>query len=123
MLTRKLFIGALALVILGRGVHCLCLDASLCARATEAGSERPLTDPTESDPNESGCICKGALVRVPCLLMRLNPQPHLMAFVHVLPAPAAWLSPYRSEGALHDFLCRPARSGKAMRAWLASWQI
>jgi hypothetical protein len=126
MLVRRLFVGCLALVLLARAVHCLYVDVSLCAQATASDQgPRPISDPNESDPNESGCLCKGALVGGPCLLADLEQQSKLLSPAHLILAPAASVLDLQSvEGpTARDLLWRPPRSGRMVRALIASWQI
>ena len=126
MLARRLFVGCLALVLLTRAVHCLCVDVSLCAQAI--GSDqgpRPISDPNESDPNESGCLCKGALVGGPCLLADIEQQSKLLSPAHPFLVAAASVLDLQSETepTARDLLWRPPRSGRMVRALFASWRI
>jgi hypothetical protein len=124
MLARKLLVGCLALVLLTRTVHCLYLDVALCAAAATAHSHTPpLSDPTDSDPNESGCLCKGALFGTPCLIAALPLQGKLL-----LPAPIKCSAGVVAVGpqsapALRGSLSPPPVSGRMLRALIASWQI
>jgi hypothetical protein len=122
MHARQLFVGCLALVLLARAVHCLYVDVALCAYAsTLATDSRPLSDPTETDPNESGCLCKGALVETPCPLADL--QNSLTAPAQVTLAPVVGLAPSTSGPTPQELLWRPPRSGRMVRALFVSWQI
>ncbi len=124
MLARQLFVLCLTLVLFTRAVHCLYVDAGLCARAaTAAGGTQPLSDPTESDPNESGCLCKGALVTAPCLIVDLETQTKLISAAQLVPAPAGFLPAWSTERTVQDLLWPPPRSGRMVRALLVSWQI
>ncbi|MBI3838177.1 MAG: hypothetical protein HY288_09635 [Planctomycetia bacterium] len=126
MLARRLFVGCLALVIFARAVHCLYVDVRLCALATAADRETPpISDPQEADPNESGCLCKGAPVGIPCLLADLEQQGKLIALAHLVLTPTASVSDLQSsaEPDARDLLWRPPRSGRMVRALIASWQI
>jgi hypothetical protein len=72
MLLRSLSICLLAIALLGRTFHCICAGELPCAGAAEqSDAARPLCDPTQSDTNESGCICKGALFGWPVVLANL----------------------------------------------------
>jgi hypothetical protein len=123
MVAKKLFVGCVVLFILGRTVHCLYLDASLCALAATNSETQPVTDPTDSDPNETGCICKGALLRVSCLLAELQQQSKLISPALLSPAPTAYVPQWCGDSAGADFLRPLPCSGKALRALLASWQV
>ena len=126
MLARRLFVGCLALVLIARAVHCLYVDVSFCAQATASDrGTRPLSDPNEADPNESGCLCKGALVGGPCLLADLEQQTKLLSTAHLVLAPAISVLDLQStpEPTARDLLWRPPRSGRMVRALIASWQI
>ncbi len=122
MHARQLFVGCLALVLLARAVHCLYVDAALCAYASAARTDsRPLSDPTEADPNESGCLCKGALVQTACPLADL--QNVLTVPAQIVLAPVVALTPSASAPTPQELLWRPPRSGRMLRALLVSWQI
>ena len=126
MLARKLFVGCLALVLLARAAHCLYVDVSLCALAAAGGQDTaPISDPTEADPNESGCLCKGALLGTPCLLADLNQQNKLLSTAQLVLTPLASVADLQSSGepTARDLLWRPPRSGRVVRALIASWQI
>jgi hypothetical protein len=126
MLARRLFVGCLTLVLLSRAVHCLYVDAMLCAHAAAAQEESaPLSDPSETDPNESGCLCKGALVGDPCLLAQVDEQSRLLSVVQLGLSPASSLIALQSSGnpSVDDLLWPPPRSAQVVRALLASWQI
>ncbi len=124
MTFRRIFIGCMVLVLFGRGVHCLCLDACLCARAAEAArGESPLSDPSESDPNDSRCLCKGALVRAACPLERVKVVRAIASATELAQVSSAWAPAWRFEPAVVDHSWPPPRWGKLARAFLASWQI
>ena len=124
MFVRKLPLILLALVLVARGVHCLHVEAELCAYALAARSPSPpLADPSDADPNETGCLCKGALVtNDACPASELRPVASL-----------AWLADATAlsfdDVALADHSSAPSNqimppvSGRTMRALLASWQI
>jgi hypothetical protein len=124
MFGRTLLAGCLALIIVARTVHCLYVDALLCAHAAAASSDSPLplSDPTESDPNESGCICKGALVGVPC--QAADPRAigeSTWSFEAVPSLPDSSLVASKPVQARQQM--PPPISGKTLRALCASWQI
>jgi hypothetical protein len=126
MLARRLFVGCLAFVLLARAVHCLYVDVSLCALATDRAQDTPpISDPKEADPNESGCLCKGALLGLPCLLADLDQQSKLLSPIHLVLTPAALIVDLQSSGepTARELLWRPPRSGRVLRALIASWQI
>jgi hypothetical protein len=124
MFTRTLLTGFLALVLLTRTVHCLYVDATLCAGAVAAQSEsRPLSDPDESDPNESGCICKGAIFGAPCLIPEPERQLSLLSPLDAACAPAVGAHRLQFEPTLAEFFPPPPLSARAVRAWIGSWQI
>jgi hypothetical protein len=126
MLARRLFVGCLAIVLLARAVHCLYVDVSLCALATAGAQDTPpISDPKEADPNESGCLCKGALLGLPCLLADLDQQSKLLSPIHLVLSPVALIADLQSSGepTAQELLWRPPRSGRVVRALIASWQI
>jgi hypothetical protein len=129
MFARHLFVGCLTLVLLTRTVHCLYVDAALCAAAVASQSVTPpLADPTESDPNESGCICKGALLGTACLLADLRlesklPSPATITLSIATPSTATLVIGPQSDPTALVSLSPPALSGRAVRALLASWRI
>jgi hypothetical protein len=124
MFARRLFIGCLALVVLTRALHCLHVDATLCAAAAAARSATPpLCDPCESDPNESGCLCKGVVFAPPCLVADLEYRGKLLATATVGPRPAAAALALRPHPSLHDLLAPVLPSGRVLRALIASWQV
>lgn len=123
MVARKLFVGCLALVLLTRAVHCLCVDVSLCAHAASNQSESPLSDPKDTDPNESGCLCKGALLGGHCLPTDLQSHAKLVLPSQLALAPTFLALQVPSEPSSQDFLWPPPRSGNLLRALIASWQI
>jgi hypothetical protein len=126
MFARRLFVGCLALVLIARTVHCLYVDVSLCASAAgESNGNRPLSDPNESDPNESGCLCKGALVIVPSLPADLERQSESLAAADLMLAPSALGLDLQlaAQATPQDLSWPPPRSGRMVRALIASWQI
>ncbi len=126
MLARRLFVGCLAIVLLARAVHCLYVDVSLCTLATAGNHDTPpISDPKEADPNESGCLCKGALLGTPCLLAGVEQQNKLLSLSHLVLTPVASVLDVQSSGepTARDLLWRPPRSGRVLRALIASWQI
>ena len=54
----------LATAILGRMFHCLYVDTQLPGMAVQSPAAQlpPLESPNDFDPNESCCLCKGAVV-------------------------------------------------------------
>ena len=121
MNARRLFVACLILVVVARGLRCLCTDVMICAYAvaTNTGAQ-PLYDPTETDPNESGCLCKGAIFTPPC--MPVNVQSHGPALFVSDPC-ITLAAAVPTDRAPKDWLLRPPRSGKMLRALLATWQI
>ncbi len=116
MFARKLFVGCLALVILARAVHCLYVDAGLCALAADTqGESRPLSDPTATDPNESGCLCKGALIIAPCLPADLLSESHWASLAAIDLTPA-YATVARLEQTAHPRVCPPPLSAREVRA-------
>jgi hypothetical protein len=123
MLKHKLPVMLLALVLVLRGVHCLYVEAELCAAARAAQSESPpLADPSESDPNETGCLCKGALVTVVCPVADLRPQADF-AWLRAAAAPLFDAPALPDEFSAPAVLLAPPVSGRTLRALRASWQI
>lgn len=124
MFARKLFVGFLTLVLLARGVHCLYVDVAACAGCEASRSDTPpLSDPCDSDPDESGCLCKGALLKTPTLIAGLERQSRLISPAGVAPSAAVATVGPQIVPTLRDFLSPPPLSGRAVRAWIASWQI
>jgi hypothetical protein len=123
MLARKLLVSALALVVLIRAVHCLHVDAEACAAAKAAGTDSPpLADPTDSDPNESGCLCKGAVFVAPCIMPAPQPNNWLsIADFPVMPLHKALAA--QSHPAADPGLAPSPVFGRMLRALIASWQI
>src|SRR5260221_5804282 len=118
MLARRVFIGCLALVLLSRTVHSMYVDAVLCAHAAKAQEESaPLSDPTESDPNESGCLCKGALVGVSFLLAQVDEQNRTLSVVQLGLSPGSSFIDLQSsdDSTADDLLWPPPRSGQLVR--------
>ncbi len=89
-----------ASAILGRTFHCLYVDTQLPGMAVQSRTAElpPLQSPNDFDPNESCCLCKGAIV--PPLLTAdaaglTSPLPSPLAVVAagdpvvVVPAPAS----------------------------------
>src|SRR6476620_3754501 len=90
MHSRRALVACLMLVVVARGLHCLYTDAIICARAVEsAGGAQPLADPADTDPNESSCLCKGAIFTPPCLPVDVQTHPpSLVAAEPVVALPA-----------------------------------
>ncbi len=123
MLYRKIPVILLALVLVARGVHCLYLEAELCATARATHSQSPpITDPADSDPNETGCLCKGALVATVCPVAELRPQANL-AWLDAAAAPSLDAPVFPNEFSAPVALAPPPISGRTLRARCASWQI
>src|SRR5690349_14348399 len=95
---RKLLLCCMTLVIAVRGIECLATGAELCARVARCQQEVPLDDPRDGDPNESGCLCRGALVQVvsPVAVLKENLQ--------------SWTQLLVSDAALASFLVQPVDS-------------
>jgi len=126
MFARRLFVGCLTLVLIARAAHCLYVDVSLCALETANSHQtQPLSDPNEADPNESGCLCKGALVGMPCLLASVHEQSKLLSPTNLVLARVTSVLDWQSavEPTARDLLWRPPRSGRMVRALIASWQV
>jgi hypothetical protein len=124
MFARKLFVGCLSLVILARAVHCLYVDAGLCALAADTQTDtRPMTDPTSTDPNESGCLCKGALIVAPCLPADMRTEGQLASLAAIDLAPSAFATVAQLEPTVQSRVYPPPLSARAMRALFACWQI
>jgi hypothetical protein len=123
MADRRWLTACLAVALLVRGVHCLYTDAGLCALTLTPAGAQPWEDSGESDPNESGCLCKGAIPGpscvTPCSALRSNllSAPHAAA---VLPASGC---EFPGAKPARDLSLPPPLSALAVRALLASWQI
>jgi hypothetical protein len=121
MLARRLLVGLLALVLGVRATHCLYLDAALCAHAAAAeDSAPPISDPADTDPNETGCLCKGVVYTAPPVLADVDAHGPILVALRTVPALPVWTD---AKPALPEFHWRLARSGRIVRALLSSWQI
>jgi hypothetical protein len=123
MLARKWFTGCLALVVLARGVHCLYTEVSVCALELAQHETQPLSDPGATDPNESGCLCKGATATAPCPTADLQVQSKLISPADIMPSPIDLVPQTQGEATAQDRVWPPPRSGNMLRAMFASWQI
>jgi len=83
MAQRWLLIVLICSGVFGCTLHCIAFDAWLHARSV--ASDRPLNDPKEADPNESGCICRGALIVAPHALQDVCTQWCAVAWIHLFP--------------------------------------
>jgi hypothetical protein len=123
MVDRRWLTTCLAIALLVRGVHCLYTDAGLCALTLTPAGSQPWEDSGESDPNESGCLCKGAIPGPSCVA----PCSELRSTLHFAAYPAMTLpsSECACPGAkpARDLSLPPPLSALAVRALLASWQI
>ena len=119
---RRSFAIALAIVILSRAIHCLYVDVDLCARVAAAASQTPpLADPQDSDPDESGCLCKGAVIIAPCLPADLPEQGKFSP--QIFGAPASLVAAVAVDSRLSDQSLPPPCTARQLRALIASWQI
>lgn len=123
MRERWLLVGCLAVVIVGRGLNCLYTTANLCARTLVASPAAPLSNPTDADPNETGCLCRGALLNHDCPLADLKPTSASASMCVVADMAVEMLPPLDRPTAVADFFKPPPRSAHRLRALLASWQI
>ena len=120
---RHLFVILLATVLVGRTLHCCYVEAALCRPAgTSDPDSRPLTNPNDNDPNETGCICKGAVLKAPAPLEAVRSQ--LEAFNPLAgpaePAALAPLAPDVSSRPLEPHLLGPPPlGGRALRPYSA----
>ncbi len=64
MLSRRMLVLIFSAVLIARTFHCVATGVSLAALAVQPSNSEspPLRNPDDADPNESGCICRGALV-------------------------------------------------------------
>lgn len=120
---RTLLVTCLALVLVSRTLHCLATGVDLCvaARSTPADA-RPLADPNATDPNETGCICRGAVFVAPFVPAELERAP-LVAPPVEREAVGQPLVSIRLERTILDDSGPPLGSGRKLRAQIASWQI
>lgn len=123
MSSRKLLVICLALVLVSRTLHCLATGIDLCvaARSTPADA-RPLTDPSTTDPNETGCICRGAVFVAPFVPAELERTPWVAPPVECEAAGQSLVS-HRPERTILENCGPPLGSGRKLRAQIASWQI
>jgi hypothetical protein len=125
MLARRIFVLLLATILIGRTLHCCYTSAVLCAGAVRAddSSGAPLTDPADMDPNESGCICKGAIVNAPTVLDLWRAAANELDSLAAALPPADVASPVlqvQAGPADRHVLGPPPLGGRALRAWLGS---
>ncbi len=124
MFARALWVACLSTVLLVRTAHCLYVEATLCERACAAASaDPPLSDPCESDPNESGCICRGAIFIAPCEVPTLERQGDLLPPLDHCPIAVPGNPCAQREPARASLFPPPQLSARAVRAWFACWQI
>jgi hypothetical protein len=125
MPARRIFVLLMATIVVGRTLHCCYTNAVLCGggQQVDGASGEPLRDPADMDPNETGCICKGAVVNVPSVLAalrtsadELNP---LAASLQPADGASAASQPRDLPGD-RQLLGPPPLGGRALRAWLGS---
>ena len=109
-------------VLIARTFHCIATGISLAALAVQpANSESPpLRNPDDADPNESGCICRGALV--PPLVTAEAAGLTLLAACPLAGQSAAErlvvpVEPDIGRSYARYLLGPPPLGGKALRAW------
>ena len=126
MLAQRIFVFSIVVVLVARTLHCCYVGATLCAGAEQAAGDNrlPLTNPDDRDPNETGCICKGAVaIQAPGLFEAIRPsldQVDPLARPVVAVELAAQLD--GAAGRLGDrhLLGPPPLGGMLLRAWLGS---
>jgi hypothetical protein len=64
MFSRRTLVLIFSIVLIARTFHCIATGVSLAALSLRPANSAspPLRNPDDADPNESGCICQGALV-------------------------------------------------------------
>jgi hypothetical protein len=121
--SRKLLVTCLTLVLVSRTLHCLATGLDLCIAArTTAADARPLSDPSATDPNETGCICRGAVFVAPFVPAELERTAYVAPPVECEVVGQALVA-LRPERAILDDSGPPLGSGRKLRAQIASWQI
>ena len=119
---RKLFLTGLTLVIVARGAECLATSAELCARVARSQEQPPLEDPRDGDPNESGCLCRGALVHVVCPVAALTKDSQVWAQFVASDTSHALVLAQPQTSYPESSWPPPPRAG-TLRALLAVWRI
>ena len=128
MLVRRIFVLLLATILVGRTLHCCYVEASLCTGAVAQGDagHPPLRNPNDSDPNETGCICKGVVVNAPAPFDAVRAS---LESLHLLAAPpescavAGAIDAPGNRPVARHLLGPPPLGGKALRAYFGSLLI
>jgi hypothetical protein len=115
--------GLLVLAVLARGVECLRTDLDLCAHALASSPATPLEDPTDHDPNESGCLCKGAVAMPTCELSHGRSFEQSGALAPLGQGPNILLVSSSEHAGLIAANLRPPMSSASLRALLSVWRI
>ncbi len=128
MRSRHYFILLMAAVLVGRTLHCCYVQAGLCGSSILTGeaANGPLSNPNDNDPNESGCICKGAVLKAPAVFEAVRSQ---LESLNPLAGPAgpsrlAVTDPASQRRPIdRHLLGPPLLGGRALRAYLGSLLI
>ncbi|HEY2892859.1 MAG TPA: hypothetical protein VGJ16_01555 [Pirellulales bacterium] len=115
--------GLLVLAVLARGVECLRTDLDLCAHALASSAASPLEDPTDHDPNESGCLCKGAVAVPTCELSDGRSFEQTGGFIPVGQWPHILLVSSTEHSGLIEANLPPPIASASLRALLSVWRI
>jgi hypothetical protein len=121
MWLRRIMVVVFTLAIAVRLIHCLYIDALLPSLAVQAAMAEfpPLQNPNDSNPNETCCICKGAIV--PPLVTAeaaglTSPLPSQIAGIIAAEQPAVTLRPDIGRPLAQYLLGPPPLGGKTLRA-------
>ncbi|HEX4142596.1 MAG TPA: hypothetical protein VHY91_03525 [Pirellulales bacterium] len=122
MLSRRTLVLIFSAVLIARTFHCIATGVSLAALAVQPSNSEspPLRNPDDADPNESGCICQGALVP-PLVTAEAAGLDVLVACSHAAhPAAERLVVPVEPDiGRCYEqyLLGPPPLGGKSLRAW------
>jgi hypothetical protein len=115
--------GLLVLVVLARGVECLRTELDLCAHALASSPATPLEDPTDHDPNESGCLCKGAVAVPACELSHGRSFEQSGTLVPDGQCASVLLASSTEHAGLIEANLPPPIGSASLRALLSVWRI
>src|SRR4051812_10581120 len=119
----RLIAGLLILAVLARGVECLRTDLDLCAHSLASSPVTPLENPTDYDPNESGCLCKGAVAAPTCELSHGHSFEKTGSLAPIGEQPnVLFVSSTERSGLIEANLPPPVASA-SLRALLSVWRI
>jgi hypothetical protein len=115
--------GLLVFAVLARGVECLRTDLDLCAHALASSPVTPLEDPTDCDPNESGCLCKGMVAAPTCELSHGRSFEQTGSLAPIGEQPGALFASSSDPSRLIEANLPPPLDAASLRALLSVWRI